>query len=285
MKIQKAVITAAGRNQRTLPLQTLIDRDGEEKPVLRIILDEIRSAGVHDICVVIAPGDQESFARASGDRSVEFITQDEARGYAHALYSAHSFLGGDAFLHLVGDHLYVGKGPRPTQRLVQTAEESDSSVSAVQATRESLLSLYGTVAGHRVSGKPDVYRVEAVVEKPTPTQAEQSLTISGFRAGHYLCFFGMHVFTPRLLEILKRKFSEGDGRVALSDALNELAQREQYLAVEQNSRRYDVGVKYGLFRAQLALALDGNDRNQVLAQLLEVVALSTTETHEIGQGA
>src|SRR5438034_435647 len=28
MKIRKAVITAAGRNQRTLPLQTLIDRDG-----------------------------------------------------------------------------------------------------------------------------------------------------------------------------------------------------------------------------------------------------------------
>ena len=30
MKISKAVITAAGRRQRTLPLQTLIDRDGVE---------------------------------------------------------------------------------------------------------------------------------------------------------------------------------------------------------------------------------------------------------------
>jgi UTP--glucose-1-phosphate uridylyltransferase len=285
MKIQKAVITAAGRNQRTLPLQTLIDRDGEEKTVLRIILDEIRSAGVQEICIVIAPGDEESFARATGDRSIEFVTQNEPRGYAHALYSARSFTKEDPFLHLVGDHLYVGSGVHPTQRLVHAAEESDCSVSAVQATRESLLSLYGTIGGHRVSGKPDLYRVETVVEKPTPTEAEQNLGISGFRAGHYLCFFGMHVFTPRLLEILAHKLSSSEQRVTLSDALAELARREQYLALEQKSRRYDVGVKYGLFRAQLALALDGNDRNTVLAQLLEVVALSTTEAREIGQGA
>ncbi|MBA2646274.1 MAG: UTP--glucose-1-phosphate uridylyltransferase, partial [Pyrinomonadaceae bacterium] len=33
MKITKAVITAAARNQRTLPLQTLVDRDGDQKPL------------------------------------------------------------------------------------------------------------------------------------------------------------------------------------------------------------------------------------------------------------
>ena len=31
MRIRKAVITAAGRNQRGIPLQTLVDRDGIEK--------------------------------------------------------------------------------------------------------------------------------------------------------------------------------------------------------------------------------------------------------------
>src|SRR5947208_564827 len=65
MKIQKAVITAASPHQRILPLQTLIDRDGEEKTLLRILLDEVRSADVHEICVVIAPGDEEAYARAA----------------------------------------------------------------------------------------------------------------------------------------------------------------------------------------------------------------------------
>src|SRR3712207_7748358 len=31
---------------------------------------------------------------------------------------------------------------------------------------------------------------------PTPTEAEQRLIVPGLRAGHYLCFFGMHVLTP-----------------------------------------------------------------------------------------
>jgi UTP--glucose-1-phosphate uridylyltransferase len=285
MKIQKAVITAASPHQRTLPLQTLIDRDGAEKPVLRILLDEIRSADVYEICVVIAPGDEEAFARAAGDRSIRFLTQDEPRGYAHALYSARPFTKDDPFLHLVGDHLYVGNGAHPTQRLVHTAEASNCSVSAVQATRESLLPLYGTIGGRRMSGQADLYRVERVIEKPTPTEAEQNLTISGLRAGHYLCFFGMHVLTPKVLDIIAEKLSASEDRVTLSDALAELAGREQYLALEQTSRRYDVGIRYGLFRAQLALALHGKDRSAVLAQLLEVVALSSTEAREIGQGA
>ena len=285
MKIEKAVITAASRKQRTLPLQTLIDRNGEEKTVLRILLEEVRSADVQEICVVIPPDDEDAYARAAGDRSIRFITQNEPRGYAHALYSAQPFTQDDPFLHLVGDHLYVGNGTKPTLKLVQAAQEADCSVSAVQATRESLLPLYGTIGGQRISGKQDLYRIERVIEKPTPTEAEQSLTISGLRAGHYLCFFGMHVLTPKIMELLSQRFQTESTRTTLSDALAELAGREKYLALEQTSRRYDVGVKYGLFRAQLALALDGEDRNTVLSQLLELVALRNTEAREIGQGA
>ncbi len=286
MKIKKAVITAAGRNQRTLPLQTLIDRDGEEKTVLRIILDEVRRSGVDEIAVVIPSGDEGSFARAASDRAIRFIEQPEPSGYAHALFCAREFTGPDPFLHLVGDHLYAGaNGNSGTQRLVQLAIAEGCAVSAVQATRETLLSHYGAIGGQRVSGQRDLYRVQKVLEKPTPTQAEQELGISGLRAGHYLCFFGMHVLTPGIMEILDRQLHAPAQVVTVSSALDELAGREQYLALEQTSRRYDVGVKYGLFRAQLALALDGQDRNAVLAQLLEVVALHNTEAREIGPSA
>lgn len=285
MRINKAVITAAGPDQRTLPLQTLIDRDGQERTVLRIILDEVTSAGVYEICVVVAPGDEEAYARAAGDRSIRFVTQDEPRGYAHALNAARAFAQNDPFLHLVGDHLYVGgNNGHPAKHLVETATEFQCSVSAVQPTRESLLSRYGTVGGQRVSGQNDLYRIDKVVEKPTPTEAERSLIVPGLRAGHYLCFFGMHVLTPAIWGILSDKLTSATRRITLSEALAELAAREQYLALEQTSRRYDVGVKYGLFRAQLALALDGKDRSAVLAQLLEVVALNSIDARDLGQG-
>ena len=286
MNVSKAVITAAARTQRTLPMQTLIDRDGQEKTVLRIILHEVRRAGVDSVCVVIAPGDEAAFSRAAGDRNVQFIEQAEPAGYADALHAAHSFTKNDPFLHLVGDHLYVGTdGVSSTKRLVEVAAREDCSVSAVQATRETLLSLYGTIGGQRIPGDEDLYRVDQVVEKPTPTEAEQNLRVSGLRSGHYLCFFGMHVFTPTVMDLLGHQLARSGKRATVSGALAELAQREQYLALGQSSRRYDVGVKYGLFQAQLALALSGQDRNTVLAQLLELVALHNTETREIGQGA
>ena len=49
MNIKKAVITAAGRGQRNLPLQTLIDSDGTEKSVLSIVIEEVLRAGVEEI--------------------------------------------------------------------------------------------------------------------------------------------------------------------------------------------------------------------------------------------
>ena len=62
VEIKKAVITAAGKNQRTLPLQTLVDRDGTAKTALRIIIEEIHSAGIEQVCVVVCPGDQAAYA-------------------------------------------------------------------------------------------------------------------------------------------------------------------------------------------------------------------------------
>ena len=116
--------------------------------------------------------------------------------------------------------------------------------------------------------------VENVIEKPTPTEAEQSLIVPGLRAGHYLCFFGMHVLTPAVLDLLGELLADGsrEGPVQLSHALARLASKERYLALEVQGLRYNIGVKYGLLFAQLALALDGNDREEILAQMVELLA-------------
>src|SRR5258708_28301876 len=84
----------------------------------------------------------------------------------------------------------------------------------------------------------------------------------------------MPVRTPALMEIVGRQLqAESDpGRVRLSGALNELSRHEQYLAVENWQRRYALGSRYGLMFAQLALSLRGRDRDEILYQLLELVA-------------
>ena len=275
MEIKKAIITAAGKSQRTLPLQTLVDRDGITKAALRILVEEVLAAGVGEICVVVSPGDQPAYAAAAGTaKRLHFVEQTTPLGYGHAVLCAREFVGREPFLLLVGDHLYLsGAQQRCAQQLTSIAAAENCAVSAVQATHESKLPFYGAIGGRLVAGRKGLYEVAQVLEKPTPTEAEQRLIVPGLRAGHYLCFFGMHVLTPAVMELLADDLSQAvPGGIHLTTALAKLAKRERYLATELSGRRYDVGVKYGLLYAQLALALDGQDHTEVLSGLVELLA-------------
>jgi UTP--glucose-1-phosphate uridylyltransferase len=275
MEIKKAIITAAGKSQRTLPLQTLIDRDGSQKTALTIIVEEVLKTGIDEICLVVCPGDQAAYRAAAGSHAnrIQFVEQTSPSGYGHAVQCARHFTGDAPFLLLVGDHLYVSRSEKNcAQQLVEAARAESCAVSAVQATHESKLPFYGAVGGHLAPGRQRLYQIESVLEKPTPTEAEQKLIVPGLRAGRYLCFFGMHVLTPAVMHRLA-EMASAKGVVSLTAALNDLAAKERYLALELHGRRYDIGLKYGLLTAQLALAFDGKDRAEVLANLVEMMAV------------
>lgn len=274
MKISKAIITAAGPNQRDLPLQTLVDRDGKTKSALAIIVEDALASGVEEIAVVICPGEAERYRAAAGPQAkrLHFVEQEAPRGYGHAVWSARDFTGREPFLLLVGDHLYLSREARSCARqLVEIAAAEACAISAVQATHESKLPYYGTVAGRLADHRKGLYVISEVLEKPTPTVAEQKLIVPGLRAGHYLCLFGMHVLTPAVMDMLGEDVATGKN-VPLSSALARLAARERYLAGELHGRRFDIGLKYGLLTAQLALALSGADREEVLSGLVQLLA-------------
>jgi UTP--glucose-1-phosphate uridylyltransferase len=277
MPIRKALITAANPRQRTLPLQTLIDQHGESKSALQIVLEEAAGAGIEEFAVVVCPGDETPYAEACGalrDR-VRFIAQPAARGYGHAILCGRDFVGGQPFLHLVGDHLHVARGTVSCARqLIDVAVAEDASVSAVQPTRESQLTAYGAVGGRLIGGDRPLYQIDTVLEKPTPTLAEQQLIVPGQRAGFYLCFFGLHVLGADIFAILDENLAAApDNSLGLSPALHTLAARRRYLALSIAGRRYDIGAPYGLLLAQLALSLSGRDRDRVLTQLVELLAV------------
>ena len=309
VQITKAVITAAGRGARQYPasdtvqkaMLPLVDRDGLTKPVLQVIAEEALESGIEEICVVIAPGDEAyyrhhfrsyaenlrsafkgvAWAEEQARRLVElegrlrFAVQPEPEGYGHAVWCARDFVAGEPFLLLLGDHLYISSEPRRCARqLLDLAAAEECAVSAVQATREHMIHQYGTLTGKRLHDRPDVYVIDEIIEKPNPTLAELRLQVPGLRAGHYLCFFGMHVLTPGVFDLLDdlvaRDVREG-GQIQLTTALNALARRERYLALETRGARYNLGVKFGVVESQIALALAGVDRQRMLSGLLEAI--------------
>src|SRR3954452_11529363 len=140
-KVRKAVITAAGRGTRQYPASTavqkemfpLVDRDGLPKPVIQIIGEECINSGIEEICIITQPGEEkyyrEYFRRMSdvdsktfsgndwalleseklgafGER-LHFAEQRSPEGFAHAVYQALSFVAGEPFLLLLGDHIYI----------------------------------------------------------------------------------------------------------------------------------------------------------------------------------
>jgi UTP--glucose-1-phosphate uridylyltransferase len=289
MSIRRAVVTAAAPDQKSLPLQNLVDQQGEPKTALQLIADEAVGAGVEEICVVVCPGEAANYEKAAGEHAnrLTFIEQDNPRGYGDALYRARDFVGDNSFLHLVSDHVYISQRDEGcAEQLVNVANAESCAVSGVQATRENLLPYFGAIGGRLTGQRSGLYEVSKVLEKPTPTLAEQELNVAGLRASHYLCLSGMHVLTPSVMELLGKMIQNlGPGEtIQLSSALDELAKREKYLAMEIKGRRYNIGVKYGLLKSQMALALSGKDRDEVLTEMLDLVAAQPESNAPVGNG-
>jgi UTP--glucose-1-phosphate uridylyltransferase len=279
MNFRKAVVTAASPAESHLPLQTLVDPEGVSRPALEILLDDLFSAGLDSAAIVILPGTRDAYLRAAGPHAerLTLIEQESPLGYGHAVWTAREYTGEDPFVLLVGDHLFLSH--RETScvgQLLAVAAEHDGCVSAVQPTHESQLRLYGTIGGTRVPSSPSIIEVSTMVEKPTPTFAEQELFISGLRAGNYYCFFGIHALTPEVMTMLGRKVGElEEGEMlTLTPTLAEIARSEKYLALEIDGQRFNIGERYGLLRAQLSLALGGPHRDEILTMLIETTATS-----------
>ncbi|MCB1121355.1 MAG: UTP--glucose-1-phosphate uridylyltransferase, partial [Verrucomicrobiae bacterium] len=250
---------------------------------LNLLIEEITSAGIQDIGIVIAPGDKSLFEESVDVKNAKltFITQHEPRGYGHAIYSAQKYVDNSPFLLMVSDHLYVSDSEVSCARqLVQTAELLDCCVSAVQPTHEGKLTDFGAVGGTLSNEGKNLYAVEKILEKPTPTQAEQEILVPGLRTGYYLCFFGIHILTPKVMQILGELLEDKVAKPTLSEALQILAKQEKYLASIIQGRRYDLENRYGMLTAQMALALDGRHREEVLSQLVELLAESRNKKTE-----
>ncbi|MFN9717487.1 MAG: sugar phosphate nucleotidyltransferase [Planctomycetota bacterium] len=277
MKIRKAVITAAGDHHARLPLQTLVDRNGEIRTALRLMLDEVIDSGIEEVAIVIRPGQQEPYITAAGPHAsrLTFCEQTNPRGYGDAILRARDFVAGESFLHLVSDHLYLSRTERLcAQQLMDAAAKHECSVSAIQPTRENEVVFFGTVGGSPLAQSDNLYEVTTVIEKPTPTVAEQKLIVAGQRAGYYLCMFGMHVLTPTVLTLLQKSLDSApvSTSIDLSSSLHQLASTERYLALEIDGARYNISYKYGLLLAQLAFSLSGVDRDLILTELINLLA-------------
>ena len=312
MKVNKAVITAAGRGTRQYPATSvvqkemlpLVDRDGLTKPVVQIIAEEAFEAGIEQICIVVSPGDEqqarqhfraieqdllpafagkewalrESEKLASMEQALTFAVQQTPEGFGHAVYQSRDFVGDEPFLLLLGDHIYINQnGYRCARQLIDAYNLTNAdAVSAVKRTPASLLHLFGTIRGIPVENSNQLYLVDAIEEKPSIDYATKYLGTRGLPPGQFLCHFGMHVFSAAIfdcLEHLIRNDLRSSGEIQLTTAQQLLRNRvRDYYCCELAGERYDTGIPFGLMEAQLGLALAGVYRQEIVESVARLLA-------------
>lgn len=311
-KIRKAVITAAGRGTRMYPATTtiqkemlpLMDVDGLTKPAIQIIIEEALDSGIEEVCLVVNKHNraqiESHFKQLSSEdirlfkgkdwallasakiqhiaSRLHLVEQPNPEGYGHAVWCAKDFVGNEPFLLMLGDHIYTsGSDIRCARQVMDVYEKYEHSVSAVQQTPAELLHLFGTVRGKLIQQNPRVYDIDLITEKPTLEFAEEKLRVEGLLWGMYLCFFGMHVFTPSIFDSLQYAIDNGlreNNEIQLTSAHERLRSAgERYLALESIGERWDIGIPFGYAQTQAALAVNSIFREQMLAALIKMLAV------------
>jgi len=284
----------------------LVDRDGLCKPVIQIIGEEAVAAGVEEICIVTQPGEEkqycEYFKRMTDDtfrafrgkdwaiiqseklqefgERLTFVSQDSPEGYGHAVYQAKKFVGDNPFLLMLGDHIYVSANHEncATQLISKFKHSELQAMSALQATSGKLLHLFGTIKCDMIDSVRGTYKAEAIYEKPKEVYAAEHLRTHGLPPGMYLCHFGMHVFPPAIFDAIKYHI-DNDIRekkeIQLTNAQEYMRANllnDSYGGCTIDGQRFDTGIPYGLMESQIALALAGTHRAEIVEAIARLLA-------------
>jgi UTP--glucose-1-phosphate uridylyltransferase len=294
MKIHKAVVPIAGLGTRLFPAShvfkkeffPIVGPDGTARALLHYQIIDLIDAGIEKICIIVRPGEEKQVIdyfqgpgaaylkslekyphlvseaekmRSALDR-IFFAIQAEQEGYGHAVYQSRSFSGGEPVLLCLGDHLFRGgKRSCHEQLLSAYAGCGGRTVSAVNRIRAEDLKGYGTIAGKRREGNSELIDVSLIIEKPPIEIARQELRVDGLQEGEFLGWFGMHILSPSIYDILAEMVSNDvrqKGEFQLTYAQELQRQREGYCALEiRDGRRFDFGTPQDYVRSVTEFAV------------------------------
>jgi len=284
-KVRKAVITAAGFGTRLFPMTSIvrkeflpvIDGQGRMLPLILANVEEALDAGIEEIAILVQESDKALFqdffnqnisaeqvaalslpARKESERirglgqRIQLIVQTEQRGLGHAVGLARSWVGQEAFLLMLGDHLFVTRTKcRCARQLVDNYYEAESNLIGLQPTPESEIGRFGTIGGEwlpaEAGGRRSFVEITRFKEKPDREFAREYLAMEGLPPDSFLTVFGLYILSPGVLEELERRSSaaQEEGEIQLTDTLERMRKKETFLGFVIEGEKIDIGIPQG----------------------------------------
>jgi dTDP-glucose pyrophosphorylase len=109
--IKKAVILAAGKGTRLMPLTLAIPKEMIRigiKPVIEHAIEDLKTGGIKDILIIVGRKKEAIMDYLGSGKRLEvniyYRIQDKPKGSAHALYYGKDFIDSEDFVVMYGDN-------------------------------------------------------------------------------------------------------------------------------------------------------------------------------------
>ncbi len=273
MKIKKAIIPAAGLGTRVLPASKALPKEMlpiVDKPAIQYIVEEAVNSGITDILIITNRGkgviedhfdhslELEHMLRKKGNTemlntlidtanlaNIYYIRQRETRGLGDAVLRAKEFVGDEPFAVLYGDDVIIGDIPA-TKELCEVYEKYGKSVVGVKTVPDELLTKYCSLKVDKVGD--NLFDVSDMIEKPKITEKFSNYSV-----------LGRCVLDSEIFGILEKTPLGAGNELQLTDAMKVLARDGKMMATEFSGKRYDMGNKLGILKANVEVALKHNE--------------------------
>lgn len=241
--VKKAIIPLAGFGTRVFPATKcmkkcflpILDSDGNLKPALMIMLEQLIDAGIEDICLVIGEEDKEEFeqffepvSRENYDKlpqdkkelqweltklqqHITYVIQKERLGFGHAVWLCNRFTAGEPVLLILGDFLYKSFDDKNCcEQVIEAYKEAGKALVSIHPIPLEDVVHYGILAGRWVDDSRTIMDVSSFVEKPTDDYARDYLGVESARKEKkYYATFGQYILTPEVFDELDRMIKYG----------------------------------------------------------------------------
>jgi UTP--glucose-1-phosphate uridylyltransferase len=282
MKVRKAVIIAAGKGTRFLPVTRSVPKEMlpvVDRPLIHYAVEEAIDSGIEHIIMVTAQGkssmedyfdrcvELECFLEEKGDNEkldrmsrlsnmadIWSIRQKEQKGLGHAVLTAKDIVGNEPFAVILPDDIIDSTVPT-LKRMMDIYEQYETGLVAVERIGDEDTRRYGVVETEPVA--PRVYRVQKLMEKPEPEETASRLGI-----------VGRYIFTPEIFDMIISTPPGAVNEIQITDAMQLLLGEQEFHAFELEGIRHDTGTPFGWLKANIAYALKRDDIEQDLREYL-----------------
>ena len=269
--IEKAVFPVAGMGTRFLPATKANPKEMlavVDKPLIQYAVEEAVAAGVKQLIFVTSSSkraiedhfdknyelETELEKRNKQDlldvvrkvlpkgASCVYVRQPEALGLGHAVWCAREVVGNQSFAVMLADDLIHSDSSPCLAQMAEVHGYHGCSVIGVERVASEDTGKYGIVDPEPAGEK--IYRINGMVEKPSPDEAPSNLAV-----------VGRYILSPRIFDLIETIGAGAGGEIQLTDAIAALLTEHQVLAYEFEGKRYDCGNKLGYLQATVEYAM------------------------------